>query len=92
MTSKAARMSIPLGLNVGEGYEPLSRFRPSIPTILPPPRNTIELEERRNAFWMMWISERLLTPQVTWGILFDDDDVSQLLPLTDEDFNHGVSR
>lgn len=44
----------------------------------------------RNTFWLIYIAEHLQAAETRWAMLLDDDDVSQLLPLTEKDFYNGV--
>ena len=40
--------------------------------------------------WLIYIMERLGSAQTTWAMIVDDSDISQLLPMSDLDFNEGV--
>ncbi|KAG8963830.1 hypothetical protein FRC03_002514 [Tulasnella sp. 419] len=43
----------------------------------------------RNLFWLIYISERFHMSGTCWPMLLDDEDISQYLPVTEDDFNNG---
>lgn len=45
----------------------------------------------RNLLWLIYNSERLAGAQTNWAMLLDDQDIGQLLPVSDFDFAAGVS-
>ncbi|KAG9000053.1 hypothetical protein FRB94_005682 [Tulasnella sp. JGI-2019a] len=85
---KAARMVLPFGINVASSFSVLSRHgRNRTPSILPPAKNVLEEEERRNLLWVIYVIERLQSAETCWAMLLDDDDISQYLPLPDNLWN-----
>ncbi|KAG8990949.1 hypothetical protein FRB90_001536, partial [Tulasnella sp. 427] len=88
LNGRTCRMSSPLGLLSSESYGSLDQPKSS-PFVLPPPKDAVEREERRNITWLMYAAERLSAAQTTWAQLLDDADISQLLPLSEEDFAAG---
>lgn len=60
------------------------------PSIIPPAKTVLEDETRRNAFWLTYALERLYASGNGWAMSLDDHDVSQLLPVTTEQFEKGV--
>ncbi|GLB36244.1 putative fungal specific transcription factor [Lyophyllum shimeji] len=88
-SAHSMRLSVPLGLNMCPPFHSISNSeRP--PSILPPARNVIEDEMRRNAFWLAYATERQHGCSNGWAISLDDQDVSQLLPVRGDDFEHGI--
>ncbi|KAJ4236983.1 hypothetical protein NW759_000107 [Fusarium solani] len=63
---------------------------PSIfPTIMQPPQDWCELEERRRTWWVAYVSDRLLFATSGLPALIDDQDVFTLLPASEEAFQNG---
>jgi hypothetical protein len=46
--------------------------------IMPPPKDWIELEERRRTFWAVFYGDRWASSGTGWPMIIDDDDVSDL--------------
>ncbi|KAG8936516.1 hypothetical protein FRC02_001482 [Tulasnella sp. 418] len=88
LVGKACRISGPLGITIADAYGPLSRYN-RMPTLIPPPKDHIDAEQRRNLFWLIYISERFHMSGTCWPMLLDDEDISQYLPVTEDDFNNG---
>ncbi|KAG8969216.1 hypothetical protein FRC05_001180 [Tulasnella sp. 425] len=59
---------VPLGLNVSEGFEPLSRLPPQMLFLLGKPRSATEAETVRNVFWITYVMERLYTAGTVWSM------------------------
>ncbi|KAK0732265.1 hypothetical protein B0H67DRAFT_96433 [Lasiosphaeris hirsuta] len=53
---------------------------------LPPPRNRIEAEERRRAWWVVFLADRFLACTTGWPSLIDERHVYTNLPSTEEVF------
>ena len=85
------RMAVPLGMNMCSPFRSISTaVRP--PSLIPPPRNVIEDETRRNTFWLIYCAERLHGLGNGWAVSVDDDDISQMMPVLSEQFEHSVRR
>ncbi|KAG8939578.1 hypothetical protein FRC04_006223 [Tulasnella sp. 424] len=56
------------GLNVSEGFEPLSRLPPQMLFLLGKPRSATEAETVRNVFWITYVMERLYTAGTVWSM------------------------
>lgn len=87
-TSKALRYAVPMGLNTTPTHGPLLRSW-TMPSILGPPKNAIEAEMRRTTFWLAYCYERWQAASTGWAMGLDDEDISQVLSLPQEDFNNG---
>ncbi|RDB28416.1 hypothetical protein Hypma_015426 [Hypsizygus marmoreus] len=88
-SAHSMRLAVPLGLNMCPPFHSISKSeRP--PSILPPARTVIEDEMRRNAFWLAYATERQHGCGNGWALSLDDQDVSQLLPVRGEQFEHGI--
>ncbi|KAI0931896.1 hypothetical protein AcW1_000826 [Taiwanofungus camphoratus] len=88
-SSHALRYCLPCGLNVYPPFHTLAEtLRP--PSLLLPPKNAIEDEMRRNAFWIAYAIERTHGSGNGWAMVLDDQDVSQLLPIRYDQFERGV--
>ncbi|KAL1722068.1 hypothetical protein EV715DRAFT_247841 [Schizophyllum commune] len=83
------RMAVPLGMNMCSPFRSISTaVRP--PSLIPPPRNVIEDETRRNTFWLIYCAERLHGLGNGWAMSVDDDDISQMMPVLSEQFEHSI--
>jgi hypothetical protein len=88
-SAHALRLSVPLGLNMCPPFHSITKsVRPA--SILPPARNVIEDETRRNVFWLAYAMERQHGFGNGWALSLDDQDVSQLLPIRGDQFEQGV--
>ncbi|KAF8168005.1 hypothetical protein B0H34DRAFT_683893 [Crassisporium funariophilum] len=88
-SAHSMRLSVPLGLNMCPPFHSITKSeRP--PSILPPARTVIEDETRRNAFWLAYATERQHGCGNGWALSLDDQDVSQLLPVRGDQFEHGT--
>lgn len=56
---------------------------------LPPPRNHIEAEERRRAWWVVFLADRYLTSTTGWPSLIDERHISVPLPSAENTFADG---
>ncbi|KAG8896088.1 hypothetical protein FRC00_006500 [Tulasnella sp. 408] len=75
----------PLGLNVFEGFEPLSLLPYHMLFLLGKPKSPIEAETVRT-----YVMERLYTAGTVWPLAMSDEDISQLMPCRLSDFISGV--
>jgi len=87
--AQAIRAAIPLGLNVESPFSPLSDSIRT-PCLIPPPESVVEEEVRRNTFWLLYAMERMSGCSNGWALSLDDQDVSQLLPMSGFNFELGV--
>lgn len=77
------RIAVALGLNLAPQFASFSSAtRPA--SLIPPPSSTHEEETRRNTFWIAYALERQYGSSNGWALSLDDQDVFQLLPMTDE--------
>ncbi|CAE6487822.1 unnamed protein product [Rhizoctonia solani] len=89
MNSLAMRMCVALGLNFADSlYKPLSdKTREKF--LVGPPTSHIDVELRRNAFWLSYCLERYHLFSGPWAFDLNDDDIQQTLPATLEAFEAG---
>lgn len=87
--AQAIRGAIPLGINVEPSFSPLSDYIRA-PSLLPPPGSVVEEEVRRNTFWLLYAQERMGACSNGWAVSLDDEDISQLLPMSGFNFELGV--
>ncbi|KAH7338148.1 hypothetical protein B0J17DRAFT_660986 [Rhizoctonia solani] len=89
MNSLAMRMCVALGLNFADSlYNPLSdKTREKF--LVGPPTSHIDVELRRNAFWLAYCLERYHLFSGPWAFDLNDDDIQQTLPATLEAFEAG---
>ncbi|KAG8694242.1 hypothetical protein FRC08_008608, partial [Ceratobasidium sp. 394] len=90
MSSLAMRLCVALGLNLCDSIrQPLpDKMREKL--LVGPPRSHVEVEQRRNIFWLAYALQRyffLLTP---FPHQISDEDIPQTLPGTLEAFEAGV--
>ncbi|KAK4249171.1 hypothetical protein C7999DRAFT_12955 [Corynascus novoguineensis] len=57
---------------------------------LPPPRNWIEVEERRRTWWVIFLADCFLAAVTGWSSLIDERHIRTHLPSTEEYFNTGI--
>ncbi|EUC67625.1 fungal specific transcription factor domain protein [Rhizoctonia solani AG-3 Rhs1AP] len=89
MNSLAMRMCIALGLNFADSlHKPLpDKTREKL--LIGPPSSHIDVELRRNAFWLAYCLERYHLFSGPWVFDINDDDIQQTLPATLEAFEAG---
>lgn len=85
------RMLVPLGLNMCPPFHSISKALRGA-SILAPARTVIEDETRRNVFWLAYATDRTASFGNGWAHAIDDEDVAQLLPVRNDQFNKGVCR
>ncbi|KAG9015676.1 hypothetical protein FRB90_004495, partial [Tulasnella sp. 427] len=83
------RFPVPLGMNVAEGFEPLSRLPPEAMFMGRPSKTPIELESWRNIFWVSYVTERVCSAGIVWPLSMHDDEISQIMPCRYSDFISG---
>jgi len=84
-TGRAVRLAQMLGLYRldAEGSE--------VKQILPPPRDWIELEERRRTFWAAFYGDRWASSGTGWPMLINESEIRTNLPASEEAFELGVA-
>ncbi|CAE6528290.1 unnamed protein product [Rhizoctonia solani] len=89
MNSLAMRMCVALGLNFADPLDkPLSdKVREKL--LIGPPTSHLDVELRRNAFWLAYCLERYHLFSGPWIFDINDDDIKQTLPATLEAFEAG---
>ncbi|KAF9452679.1 hypothetical protein P691DRAFT_179047 [Macrolepiota fuliginosa MF-IS2] len=88
-SAHSIRLCVPLGLNMCPPFHSITKSeRP--PSILPPARTVVEDETRRNAFWLIYATERQHGMGNGWALCLDDQDISQLLPVRGDQFEQGT--
>ncbi|KAG8886977.1 hypothetical protein FRB98_000701 [Tulasnella sp. 332] len=75
-----------LGVNVSPELGPLSRIPKSMLYSLGKPKTSEEAELRRNLFWAVYSTERILNAFNVYPSGFGDEDCSQILPCCFKDF------
>ncbi|KAF8747557.1 Fungal specific transcription factor domain, partial [Rhizoctonia solani] len=90
MNSLAMRMCIALGLNFSDSlYKPLpAKAREKF--LIGPPTSHVDVELRRNVFWLTYCLERYHLFAGPWVFDINDDDIQQTLPGTLDAFESGV--
>lgn len=83
------RLVGPLGVYASEGFEPLSRLPFNMLFLSGNPRNPVEAETIRNAFWVTYVMERIYTAGTAWPLTITDEDISQMMPCRFSDFVAG---
>lgn len=68
---RAIRIGQMLGLHRvdGEGVDAMS--------LLPPPQDWSEAEERRRTWWVIYCSDRLVSGSTGWPVMINQQDVSK---------------
>ncbi|KAK7694818.1 hypothetical protein QCA50_002006 [Cerrena zonata] len=93
LSGMTLRTAVSMGLNMSPPY-PLIVSHPDkttkITSLLPPARDRIELEIRRNVFWSAYCIERLYGCGNGWPLSLSDEDISQVMPTSLHDFEAGV--
>ncbi|EGO03916.1 hypothetical protein SERLA73DRAFT_84116 [Serpula lacrymans var. lacrymans S7.3] len=83
------RTAVPLGLNVCPPFQSISKTLRSL-SIVPPARDVVEDEMRRNTFWLAYAIDRQHGSGTGWALSLDDQDISQLLPVRGDNFETGA--
>ncbi|KAK1232709.1 hypothetical protein PQX77_004185 [Marasmius sp. AFHP31] len=86
-TAQALRLSVPLNLNVCPPFHSISIS--STPEVLPGARTVVDDETRRNTFWLAYAIERCHGSSNGWAQCLDDQDIFQLLPVRQDQFENG---
>ncbi|KAI6714041.1 C6 transcription factor Prf [Diplocarpon mali] len=60
--------------------------------ILPPPRDAIELEERRRTFWAAFYGDRWASSGTGWPMLINESEIMTNLPSSEESFELGLAQ
>lgn len=88
--AQAIRAATPLGINVNPSFFPISDSLRT-PSLILLPNDTVEDEVRRNTFWLLYAMERMGGCSNGWALSLDDQDVSQLLPMSSVNFDLGIT-
>ncbi|KAG8963641.1 hypothetical protein FRC05_004575 [Tulasnella sp. 425] len=83
------KLLVPLGFYASEGFEPLSRLPSNMMFLYGNPKNHIEAETIRNAFWVTYVMERIYNAGNAWPLTITDEDISQMMPCRYTDFVAG---
>jgi len=83
------RAVVPMGIYASQSFQPISDSLRT-PSVLPQARDSMEAEVRRNTFWLAYAMERQQGCGNGWVLSLDDQDVTQVLPVTGGQFNLGV--
>ncbi|KAF5375247.1 hypothetical protein D9758_000182 [Tetrapyrgos nigripes] len=59
-------------------------------SVVPAAKSVVEDETRRNAFWFAYAIERQYGFSNAWALSMDDQDISQLLPVREDQFERGI--
>ncbi|KAK0369145.1 binuclear zinc transcription factor [Colletotrichum limetticola] len=81
---RAIRIGQMLGLHRvdGEGVDAMS--------LLPPPQDWSEAEERRRTWWVIYCSDRLVGGSTGWPVMINQQDITTHLPASETAFETGV--
>ncbi|KAF8527964.1 fungal-specific transcription factor domain-containing protein, partial [Hysterangium stoloniferum] len=90
-TGEALRYCVPLGLNVCKPLLPLIRPWKANSMFISPSRTGAEDETRRNTFWLAYSSDRIHAAGHEFAMTLDDEDITQVLPCSSQEFNEGLS-
>ncbi|KAK7203304.1 fungal-specific transcription factor domain-containing protein [Myxozyma melibiosi] len=58
---------------------------------LPPPKDWIEIEERRRTFWVTLLLDRYASIGTGWPMVLNELDIQTNLPTNDENYEQGVA-
>ncbi|KAG9047466.1 hypothetical protein FS837_002180 [Tulasnella sp. UAMH 9824] len=83
------RLVGPLGFHASEGFEPLSRMPSTVLFLCGTPRNHVEAETIRNAFWITYVMERIYNAGTCWPLTINDEEITQMMPCRFSDFVAG---
>ncbi|KAH8801521.1 fungal-specific transcription factor domain-containing protein [Xylogone sp. PMI_703] len=72
------------------GLHNLDSEYPNYKTMLAPPRDWIETEERRRAFWGAFYGDRWASSGTGWPMLIDETGIQTNLPSTERAFEAGI--
>ncbi|KAH8102438.1 hypothetical protein BXZ70DRAFT_782309 [Cristinia sonorae] len=77
------RTAVALGFNLAPQFTSVSpSTRPT--SLIPAPTTALEEEMRRNTFWIAYALERLYGTSNGWAMSLDDQDIFQLLPMSEQ--------
>ncbi|ESK98294.1 c6 transcription [Moniliophthora roreri MCA 2997] len=84
-SARALRLSVPLSLNVCPPFHSIAKTARSA-SLLPAAKTVIDDETRRNTFWLAYAIERCHGIANGWASSLDDQDIFQLLPVRNDQF------
>lgn len=76
------RTALPMGLNTGPLWTPISRQPAHTLSLFPHGADATEKETLINLFWIVYCMERLYCAGTVWPLLMQDEDISQYLPMS----------
>ena len=82
-TARAVRLAQIMGLDSLDA-------KSAAGTILPPPKDWAEVEERRRTFWMVFILDRAAASTTSWPKLLDWQQIQTILPASDDAFEYSM--
>ncbi|KAK0726156.1 fungal-specific transcription factor domain-containing protein [Lasiosphaeris hirsuta] len=87
-----ASASLSRGLRIAQmlGLHQLDDPSQSRPSTLPDPIDWCETEERRRTWWVIFCLDRFVNAITGWPTLINEQDISTLLPASEEAFDHAV--
>ncbi|KAK3348734.1 binuclear zinc transcription factor [Lasiosphaeria hispida] len=87
-----ASASLSRGLRIAQmlGLHQLDDPNQSRPSTLPSPIDWCEMEERRRTWWVIFCLDRFVNAITGWPTLINEQDISTLLPASEEAFDHAV--
>lgn len=77
---RASRLALMMGLHRVDG------FGLDVKQCLPPPRDNIDREERRRAFWMAFCVDRYSSIGTGWPMVIEEKDITTNLPSDEESY------
>ncbi|KAG8926278.1 hypothetical protein FRC01_009058, partial [Tulasnella sp. 417] len=80
------RTALPMGLNTGPLWTPISRQPANTLSLFPHGADATEKETLINLFWLVYCMERLYCAGTVWPLLMQDEDISQYLPMSTSNF------
>ncbi|KAG8909101.1 hypothetical protein FRC00_010772 [Tulasnella sp. 408] len=80
------RTVLPMGLNTGPLWTPISRQPANTLSLFPHGADATEKETLINLFWIVYCIERLYCAGTVWPLLMQDEDISQYLPMSTSNF------
>ncbi|KAG9009730.1 hypothetical protein FRB90_008175 [Tulasnella sp. 427] len=84
------RTALPMGLNAGPLWTPISRQPVHTLSLFPPNADETERETLINLFWLTYCMERMYCAGTVWPLLMQDEDISQSLPMSTSNLAYKV--
>lgn len=80
------RTALPMGLNTGPLWTAISRQPANTLSLFPHGADATEKETLINLFWLVYCMERLYCAGTVWPLMMQDEDISQYLPMSTNNF------